>query len=78
MQVMNDVNIIICCKLREHIIPGIDRTISVGINGCGIFVKLCGRNGETPGQERESARRDMRAAITDFHARLSANIPEER
>lgn len=74
MQVMDDVNIIICCKLREHVIPGIDRTVSAELTGAE-FIKLCGRNTR---QKQKSVRRDMRTVITNFHARLSANILEER
>jgi len=55
MQVMDDVNIIICGKLREHVIPGIDRTVSVELTGAE-FIKLCGRNA---GQKQESVHREL-------------------
>ncbi|TGZ32103.1 hypothetical protein DBV15_01092 [Temnothorax longispinosus] len=76
-QVMDDVNIIICCKLREHVIPGIDRTISTELAGAGYLSNCAEEKQRKAGQKRESVRRDMRTVITDFHARLSANIPEE-
>lgn len=77
---MDDVNIIICCKLRERVTTGC-RPGTAGLTGAGIFIKLYGRNGKV-GRKRELAaaargRRDMRAMITDFHARLPANIPED-
>lgn len=75
---MDDVNIIICCKLlRERVIPGIDWPVSAELTGAEYLSNCEGKKRRNAGQKRESVR-DMRAVITDFHARLPANIPEER
>jgi len=74
---MNDFNIIICCKLRERVIRECEsRPALSGLTDSGIFIKLCGRNGET-GRTRAGAR-PPRSVITDFHARLRASIPARK
>lgn len=60
---MDDVNIIICCKLRERVIPGIDWPVSAGLTGAE-YLSNCAE--ETAKRGTKARERAPRYASCDY------------